>query len=106
MAWALPYDQMGSGVEMPHITACVRFSVVGSGSSGVFQTILMQTGQQNTVIRYSVKLRKPLQSAQYLSNQKMNENGHGRRHGKRGVTLGRPRSTVDYFLHDRYDLML
>lgn len=82
MAWALPYDQMGNGVEMPHITACVRFSVVGAGSSGVFQTILMQTGQQNAVIRYSVKLRKPLQSSQYLSNQKMNENGHAEGMGR------------------------
>lgn len=105
MAWALPYDQMGSGVEMLHTTACIRISC-GSRELRSVPDNSDAAGQQNTVIRYSIKLRKALESAQFLSNQKMNENGHGRRHWKRRATLGRPRNTVDYFLHGSYDLML
>lgn len=46
---------------MPGVTVCIRLSTGGSGSSMVFQVILMKTGQQNALIRDAVKLKKALE---------------------------------------------
>lgn len=56
---------------MPNTSICIRISIVGAGSLGVFQMLLMHTGQQNAVVKHSIKLKKPLDSIQYLSNQKL-----------------------------------